>query len=97
MTRFIRLIIYQFSIIIVAVVNSGLEFKGFLPGILRDLRIKYVQTSGYNLKANSIIKAGHYAIKAVLVKSGLNWEKNLEYILIVDRTSIRASYRLSPF
>jgi len=52
----------------VVLVNSGSEFEGDLVTLFKNLRIKRVVISPYNLKANGLNEKGHFSIALVLAK-----------------------------
>ena len=87
--------------ILVVVVDGGLEMKGDFPDGLKALGTKVIPTSAYNPKANGICEAGHFTLASMLKKiindESIKWMNNLKKAIFIDRCSIRASYGLTPF
>ena len=52
----------------VVLVNGGSEFEGDLITLLKNLRIKRVVISPYNLRANSLNKRGYFSITLIFAK-----------------------------
>jgi len=52
----------------VVLVNSGSKFEGDLVTLFKNLRIKRVIISPYNLRANGLNEKGHFSIALVLTK-----------------------------
>jgi len=52
----------------VVLVNSGSEFEGDLVTLLKNLGIKRVVISPYNLKVNSLNERGYFSITLVFAK-----------------------------
>ena len=52
----------------VVLVNGGSEFEEDLITLLKNLRIKRVVISPYNLRANGLNEKGYFSITLVLTK-----------------------------
>ena len=52
----------------VVLVNGGSEFEEDLITLLKNLRIKRVVISPYNLRANSLNERGYFSIALALAK-----------------------------
>ncbi|AEO67677.1 uncharacterized protein THITE_2049812, partial [Thermothielavioides terrestris NRRL 8126] len=87
--------------ILFVVVNRGSKFKGEVKEILCKLDIKRVIISLYNLYTNSVNKASYIPIAILFTKItnsiGKRWRELLLYILYIDYTTIKGSYKISPF
>ncbi|AEO63042.1 uncharacterized protein THITE_2039121, partial [Thermothielavioides terrestris NRRL 8126] len=86
---------------IVIVVDEGSNFKGKVKEIVYKLGIKRVIISLYNLYINGVNKASYIPIATSFIKITNSirkrWRELLLYILYIDCTTIRGSYRISPF
>ena len=60
-------IVCQYRVFRQLVINGGPKNKGVTTTFTKKYRIKWVQILAYNLKANSIIKQGHYSISKALI------------------------------
>lgn len=82
-------------------IDGGSEFKGEVKEGLEAMRIKRVNISPYNSRANGQVEAGHFTIASALAKldtgqkGGLNMK--LAAVLYADRTTTRASHGMTPF
>ena len=52
----------------VVLVNGGSKFEGDLIVLLKNLRIRRVVISPYNLRANSLNERGYFSIALALAK-----------------------------
>ncbi|VTT76998.1 unnamed protein product [Fusarium fujikuroi] len=69
--------------------------------VLRQYRVKTIETSPYNPKANGLNKYSHYILRKVLKKlkrKGKHaWVDNLKYALFAKQTATKGSHGFSPF
>ncbi|KAK3364862.1 hypothetical protein B0T24DRAFT_712174, partial [Lasiosphaeria ovina] len=77
------------------------EFQKEVRRILLACRVKRVNISPYNSKANGVNKSGHVPITACLAKlttgTGKKWRSLLPLVLFADRTTIWSSHGKTPF
>ena len=67
-TFIINYIILQWGQLLEVLVNSSFKVKGFLKKYLKELYIKRITISPYNLKANGLNEESYYQITLILTK-----------------------------